>query len=79
MAPTYCCRGTANSGALNLPDFDNTNHTDSDTGRYSKPYPAGVVHFDGFSCNGLQLVTKTPVIGDDGRSLTFTYDHPFVD
>jgi peptide/nickel transport system substrate-binding protein len=69
----------ANSGALNTPHFDNTNYTDPDTGRYTKPFPAGVVHFDGFSGNGLQLVTKTPAIGDDGRSLTLTYDHPFVD
>ncbi|WP_354575747.1 ABC transporter family substrate-binding protein [Frigoribacterium sp. UYMn621] len=69
----------ANSGALNTPGFDNESYTDPDTGRYTKPFPAGVVHFDGFSGNGLQLVTKTPVIGDDNRSLTLTYDHPFVD
>ncbi|QNE47546.1 ABC transporter family substrate-binding protein [Glaciihabitans sp. INWT7] len=69
----------ANSGALNTPGFDNESYTDPDTGRYTKPFPAGVVHFDGFSGNGLQLVSKTPVIGDDNRSLTLTYDHPFVD
>jgi peptide/nickel transport system substrate-binding protein len=27
----------------------------------------------------LGLVTKTPEIGDDGRSLTYTYDQPYVD
>lgn len=69
----------ANSGALNTPGFDSANCTDPDSGRYTKLFPAGVVHFDGFSGNGLQLVTKTPAIGDDGRSLTLTYDHPFVD
>lgn len=37
------------------------------------------MHFDGFSGNGLQLVTKTPIIGDNGRSFTLTYDRPFVD
>jgi peptide/nickel transport system substrate-binding protein len=69
----------ANSGALNTPGFDSDLYADADTGRYSKPFPAGVVHFDGFSGDGLQLVTKTPDIGRDGRSLTLTYDRPFVD
>ncbi len=69
----------ANSGSLNTPGFENDSYTDADTGRYTKPFPAGVVHFDGFSGNGLQLVTKTPAIGADGRSLTLTYDRPFVD
>ena len=69
----------ANSDALNTPGFDSANYPDPDSGRYTKPFPAGVLHFDGFSGNGLPLVTKTPVIGDDGRSLTLTYDHPFVD
>lgn len=52
---------------------------DGDTGRNAKPFPAGIVHFDGFSGNGLPLVTKTPSIGDDGRSPTLGYDRPFVD
>ena len=69
----------ANSDALNTPGFDSANYPDPDSGRYTKPFPAGVLHFDGFSGNGLQLVTKTPVIDHDGRSLTLTYDHPFVD
>ncbi|CAN5493234.1 ABC transporter family substrate-binding protein [soil metagenome] len=69
----------ANSGSLNTPGFDGYSYTDAETGRYTQAFPAGVVHFDGFSGNGLQLVTKTPSIGADGRSLTLTYDRPFVD
>lgn len=57
-------------GGTEHPGFDRANYTDPDSGRYTKSFPAGVVHFDGFSGNGLQLVTKTPVIGDDGRSLS---------
>ncbi len=69
----------ANSGVLNTKDFDNSAYVDQETGRYDRDFPAGVVHFDGFSGNGLQLVTKTPVIGDRGRSLTLSYDRFFVD
>jgi peptide/nickel transport system substrate-binding protein len=29
--------------------------------------------------SGLDLVTKTPTIGDDGRSITMHYDKPYVD
>lgn len=68
----------ANSGSLNTTGFDPREYAD-DSGRYTKPFPAGVVHFDGFNGNGLQLVTKTPVVGDDGRSLTLTYDRFFAD
>lgn len=69
----------ANSGSLNTKNFDGSDYVDAETGRYTKPFPRGVVHFDGFSGHGLQLVTKTPVIGDDGRSLTLTYGRFFVD
>jgi peptide/nickel transport system substrate-binding protein len=69
----------ANSGNLNTPDFDAQKYVDQDTGRYTSAFPRNVVHFDGFSGNGLQLVTKTPVIGDGGRSLTLSYDRFFVD
>ncbi len=38
------------------------------------------VFFDSASCGGdLGKVTKTPVIGDDGRSITLIYDEPIVD
>jgi len=64
----------ANSGALNTTSFDDSAYVDRETGKYSRPFPPSVVHFDGFSGNGLQLVTKTPVIGDGGRSPTPSYD-----
>ncbi|WP_394768087.1 ABC transporter family substrate-binding protein [Lacisediminihabitans sp.] len=69
----------ANSGALNTKGFDDSAYIDRETGEYSRPFPPSVVHFDGFSGNGLQLVTRTPVIGDGGRSLTLSYDKFFVD
>lgn len=69
----------ANSGTLNTKGFDASKYADDQTGEYTRRFPADVVHFDGFSGDGLQLVTKTPVIGDDGRSLTLTYDRYFVD
>ncbi|MET4780936.1 ABC transporter family substrate-binding protein [Glaciihabitans sp. UYNi722] len=69
----------ANSGVLNTAGFDNSDYLDAQTGEYTRAFPPGVVHFDGFSGNGLQLVTKTPVIGDGGRSLTLSYDKFFVD
>ncbi|MCU1420803.1 MAG: transporter family substrate-binding protein, partial [Microbacteriaceae bacterium] len=68
----------ANSGNLNTKGFDPSRYTDDD-GRFTGALPKGVVHFDGFSGNGLQLVTKTPVIGDGGRSLTLAFDRYFPD
>jgi peptide/nickel transport system substrate-binding protein len=69
----------ANSGNVNTKGFDASKYVDQDTGKYTNDFPKDAVYFDGFSGNGLQLVTKTPVVGDDGRSLTLTYDHFFVD
>ena len=69
----------ANSGALNTPGFDSAKYVDQGTGKFTSAFPKNVVYFDGFSGNGLQLVTKTPVIGDGGRSLTLVYDKYFVD
>lgn len=69
----------ANSGALNTPGFDPAAYVDQETGQFTKAFPKDVVYFDGFSGNGLQLVTKTPLIGDGGRSLTLVYDKYFVD
>ncbi len=68
----------ANSGSLNSKDFDASKYSD-DSGRITKPFPRGIVHFGGFSGNGLQLVRKTPVVGDGGRSLTLSYEHYFAD
>ncbi|MEO6944320.1 MAG: ABC transporter family substrate-binding protein [Lacisediminihabitans sp.] len=69
----------ANSGALNTPEFAPDKYVDQETGQFTSAFPKNVVYFDGFSGNGLQLVTKTPVIGDSGRSLTLVYDKYFVD
>jgi peptide/nickel transport system substrate-binding protein len=69
----------ANSGNLNTRGFDASRYVDPQTGKYTAAFPRDVVHFDGFSGNGLQLVTKTPVIGDGGRSITLSYDRYFVD
>ncbi|GAA3740422.1 ABC transporter family substrate-binding protein [Leifsonia bigeumensis] len=69
----------ANSGALNTKDFDDGPYIDEETGRYAEPFPSDVVHFDGATSEGLQYVTEMPEIGDDGRSLTLTWDRYFVD
>jgi len=69
----------ANSGSLNTKGFDASKYVDQNTGKFTSSFPKNVVYFDGFSGNGLQLVTKTPKIGDDGRSLTLSYDKYFVD
>ncbi|MBC7723619.1 MAG: ABC transporter family substrate-binding protein [Burkholderiaceae bacterium] len=68
----------ANSGALNTPGFDDTPYLDADN-RYDRDFPPGTVFFDGSSAGGLDHVTSTPVIGDDGRSVTLAYDRYFVD
>src|SRR6185312_72351 len=69
----------ANSGALNTKGFDASRYIDRETGKFTSAFPKDVVYFDGFSGNGLQLVTKAPVIGDGGNSITLSYDHYFVD
>lgn len=68
----------ANSGARNTAGVALAQYSDDD-GRIVTAFPPGVVRFDGFSGNGLQLVKKTPVVGDGGRSLTLTYEHYFAD
>ena len=69
----------ANSTSLNDADFDPTPFIDPNTGRFTDEFPGDVVYFDGFTGNGLQLVTQTPVVGDDGRSITMTFDEYFAD
>lgn len=69
----------ANSGSLNTKGFEADDYVDANSGQYTRPLPAGVVHFDASGTGGLRLVTKTPVIGDGGRSLTLEYDSPFAD
>ena len=69
----------ANSGVLNDGDFDPSEFTDPDTGEFTEDYPTDVVFFDGAIGAGLERVVETPEIGDDGRSITLTYDSQFVD
>ncbi|MHA6693052.1 ABC transporter family substrate-binding protein [Homoserinimonas sp. A520] len=69
----------ANSTSLNDPEFDPAGFIDRDSGRFSDEFPRDVVYFDGFTGNGLQLVTQTPAVGEDGRSITMTFDEYFAD
>ncbi|HEU4807846.1 MAG TPA: ABC transporter family substrate-binding protein, partial [Homoserinimonas sp.] len=69
----------ANSTSLNDPEFDPAEFVDPGSGAFTAEFPRDVVYFDGFTGNGLQLVTETPVIGDDGRSITLTFDEYFAD
>ncbi len=69
----------ANSGVLNTPDFDPTEFTDQETGEFTEDFPTDVVFFDGALGAGLEKVSSTPEIGDDGRSITLVYDELFVD
>lgn len=69
----------ANSGSLNTPKFDDSRYVDAATGRYSGDFPHGVVFFDGRIGGGLEKATATPVVGDDGRSLTVTFDSSLSD
>lgn len=69
------------SRALDTPDFDPADFTDPDTGEFTDAFPTDVVYFDSGATPtaGLGLVTETPEIGDDGRSITMKYDAQFVD
>jgi len=69
------------SRALDTPDFDPAEFTDPETGEFTDAFPTDVVYFDSGATpdSGLGLVTQTPEIGDDGRSITMTYDAPYVD
>ncbi|GAA5091669.1 ABC transporter family substrate-binding protein [Microbacterium yannicii] len=69
------------SRALDTPDFDPADFTDPDTGEFTEEFPTDVVYFDSGATptSGLGLVSATPEVGDDGRSVTLTYDAPYVD
>ena len=68
--------------AANSCNFNNVEPAyDENTGEITNQdeLDAGVF-FDSAACGGdLSLITKTPTIGDDGRSLTLVYDKPVVD
>ena len=69
------------SRALDTPDFDSSEFTDPDTGEFTDDFPTDVVYFDSGAdpSVGLGLVSTTPEVSDDKKSVTMTYDAPFVD
>ena len=69
------------SRGLDTPDFDASEFTDPDTGEFTDDFPKDVVYFDSGAdpSVGLGLVSKTPEVSDDKKSITMVYDEPFVD
>ncbi|MDJ0334477.1 ABC transporter family substrate-binding protein [Salinibacterium sp. G-O1] len=69
------------SGAENTPDFDATEFTDPDTGAFTPDFPTDVVYFDSGAdpTTGPGLVSQLPEVSDDKKSITMTWDAPFVD
>ncbi|CAN5527392.1 ABC transporter family substrate-binding protein [soil metagenome] len=69
------------SRALDTPDFDSSEFTDPDTGEFTDDFPTDVVYFDSGADPevGLGLVSTLPQVSDDKKSVTMTYDTPFVD
>ncbi len=69
------------SRSLDTPDFDPTEFQDPDTGEFTEEFPTDVVYFDSGAdpSFGLGLVSTTPEVSDDKKSVTMTYDEPFVD
>lgn len=69
------------SRALDTPDFDSAEFTDPETGEFTEDFPTDVVYFDSGAdpSVGLGLVSTTPEVSDDKKTITMTYDEPFVD
>ncbi|GAB2703234.1 peptide/nickel transport system substrate-binding protein [Microbacterium marinum] len=69
------------SRSLDTPDFDPGEFTDPETGEFTDAFPTDVVYFDSGATPdaGLGLVSKTPEVSEDGKSITLEYDKPFVD
>jgi peptide/nickel transport system substrate-binding protein len=69
------------SRSLDTPDFDSSEFVDPDTGEFTDDFPTDVVYFDSGAdpSTGLGLVSATPEMSDDHKSITLTYDKPFVD
>ena len=69
------------SRSLDTPDFNAADFTDPDTGEFTSDFPTDVVYFDSGAdpSTGLGLVSATPEVSDDKKSITMTYDDPFVD
>lgn len=68
----------ANSGAFTTEGFQPGRYVDEATGQF-EPFPDDTVYFDGAHRSGLQNVTAVPELGEDGRSITLTYDEYFPD
>lgn len=64
----------AGSGALDTPGFDASGYVDEATGGYTGALPEGTVFFDAAEDEALTHVTRTPEIGDGGRSITMVFD-----
>ncbi len=69
------------SRSLDTPDFDPADFTDPETGEFTDAFPTDVVYFDSGATptSGLGLVSETPEVGDDGKSITMKYDAQYVD
>ncbi|MGL4340729.1 MAG: ABC transporter family substrate-binding protein [Rhodoglobus sp.] len=69
------------SGAKNTPDFDSSAFINPDTGEFTPEFPDDVVFFDSGSdpTKGPGLVSTVPTVSADKKSLTMTWDSPFVD
>jgi peptide/nickel transport system substrate-binding protein len=68
----------ADSGALNTAGFEPSRFVNSATGLF-EPFPDDVVFFDGAARSGLEHARSSPLLGDDGRSITIVFDQYFVD
>jgi len=64
----------AGSRALDTPGFDAAGYVDESTGGYTGALPADTVYFDAAEDEALAEVTRTPEIGDGGRSITMVFD-----
>lgn len=65
------------SQSLDDEGFDPTQYQDAETGEFTEDYPTDAVFFD--TGTQLSLVSEVPEVGDDNRSVTLTYDEPYVD
>ncbi len=69
------------SGAENTRGFDPARTADPVTGELAPAIPAGTVFFDSSAAStaGLGLVSRLPIVSDDKKSITMTWDSPFTD
>ena len=68
----------ANSNAFNDAEFDASEFQDPETGQLNDDFPEDQVFFDAGGTS-LDLVTETPEISEDGRTITLVYDEPAID